>query len=212
MAGPLTVSHQEPHVHRDTVPLRRLEAFSDGVFAIAATLLILDVAANQSPLSAELLRIWPSYVAYAVTFISIGIAWINHNRVLSLIEATDTTFVMLNILLLTVIAFVPFPTRLIAAHLFDDDARAATLLYGITIVIGASVLTTLWFYAASGGRLLKASADRHLVQGISRSYLPGPFIYLGATLVAFASPMLSAALFVLIALFYLLESSLFARR
>ena len=205
------MSEERAHVHRDSVPLRRLEALSDGVFAIAATLLILDVAAEGSPLSAELLRIWPSYAAYAVTFVSIGIAWINHGTVLSLIEATDRTFVLLNILLLTVVAFIPFPTRLVALHILDDDARAAMLLYGTAVTIGAIVLTSLWFYAAKGRRLLKPAADEHLVDGISRSYLAGPFIYVVATLVALVSPQLSAVMFIVIALFYLLESSLFAR-
>jgi uncharacterized membrane protein len=205
------MSDERAHVHRDGVPLHRLEAFSDGVFAIAATLLILDVVAEGSPLSAELLRIWPSYAAYAVTFVSIGIAWINHGTVLSLIEATDRTFVLLNVLLLTFVAFVPFPTRLVALHILDDDGRAAMLLYGITVTLGAFVFTALWFYAAKGRRLLKPAADKHLVEGISRSYLAGPFVYVVATLLAFINPLVSAALFIVIALFYLLESSLFAR-
>ena len=203
---------ESEHAHRGVVSVRRLEAFSDGVFAIAATLLILDVSANGSPLSAELLRIWPSYAAYAVTFITIGIVWINHATVLSLIGQTDRTFLTLNVLLLTVIAFVPFPTRLLAAHLFDDDAQAATLLYGVTLIIGATIFTSLWFYGALHRRLLKPTADEHVVRGISRSYLPGPFLYIGATLIAFASPQLSAMTFMAIAFFYLLESSLFARR
>ncbi|HEY3217724.1 MAG TPA: TMEM175 family protein [Candidatus Limnocylindria bacterium] len=207
----MSEAHGTGHEHRGAVPMSRLEAFSDGVFAIAATLLILDVTATSSPLSTELLRIWPSYVAYAVTFITIGIVWINHGTVLSLIKETDRTFLTLNILLLTVIAFVPFPTRLLAAHLFDEDARAATLLYGITLVIGATIFTSLWFYGALHRRLLKPTADEHLVQGISRSYLPGPFLYLGGTLVALYSPMLSAAIFMAIALFYLVEATIFAR-
>jgi len=208
----MSQEHGADHQHRGAVPMSRLEAFSDGVFAIAATLLILDVSANGTPLSSELLRIWPSYVAYAVTFITIGIAWINHGTVLALVKESNRTFLTLNILLLTVIAFVPFPTRLLAAHLFDADAQAATLLYGITLVIGTTTFTTMWFYAARSGRLLKPSADEHLVQGMSRTYLPAPLLYVGATLVAFVSPMLSAAIFLGIAFFFLLESSLFARR
>ena len=207
----MSQTHDGDHKHRGAVPMSRLEAFSDGVFAIAATLLILDVTATGSPLSAELLRIWPSYVAYPVTFITIGIVWINHGTVLSLVAQTDRTFLTLNILLLAVIAFVPFPTRLLAEHLFDEDAQAATLLYGITLVIGATIFTSLWFYGALHRRLLKPTADAHLVEGISRSYLPGPFLYLGGTLVALYSPMLSAAIFMAIAFFYLVEATVFAR-
>jgi uncharacterized membrane protein len=107
---------------------------------------------------------------------------------------------------------VPFPTRLVALHILDDDARAAMLLYGITVSTGAFVFTALWFYAARGRRLLRPAADTHLVEGISRSYLAGPFAYAIATLLAFVSPLLSAALFMALAVFYLLDSSLFARR
>jgi len=199
------------HDHRGTIPTRRLEAFADGVFAIAATLLILDVTVKTSPLSTELLRIWPSYAAYAVTFLSIGVAWINHGQLVSMVDRCDRTFLVLNILLLGVIAFVPFPTRELAAHLLDDDARAATLAYGVTLLVGSVLFNLIWFYGVLRRGLLRAGVDEHLVRGVTRSYQPGPLLFLGATLVALVNPLVSAALFAAILLFYLLESTLFAR-
>jgi uncharacterized membrane protein len=107
------------------------------------------------------------------------------------------------------IAFVPFPTRLVAEHIRGDGARDAALVYGFTMVATAIMFSVTWFYASRGGRLLRGDADAAVVSGISRSYLPGPWIYLGATLLAFASPAASVIAFLVIATLYVLESSIF---
>jgi uncharacterized membrane protein len=191
----------------------RLETFADGVFAIAATLLILNVDAqvpgDVPDLGAQLRHIWPSYVAYAASFVTIGIMWINHHTVMSQIDRTDRRFLVATVGLLLCIAFVPFPTRLVAEHIRGDGARDAALAYGFTMVATAIMFSVTWFYASRGKRLLRADADPAIVTGISRSYLPGPFIYLAATLVAFASPTTSVVLFMAIALFYVIESAIF---
>ena len=189
----------------------RLEAFADGVFAIAATLLILNVDAQVTDgnLGDNLLHIWPSYLAYAVSFVTIGIMWVNHHTVIAQIDRTDRRFLFANIGLLMCIAFVPFPTRLVAEHIRGDGAQDAALVYGFTMVATAVMFSVTWFYASLGGRLLRADADTAVVSGISRSYLPGPWIYLAAALVAFASPTTSVVLFMAIALFYVVESAIF---
>ncbi len=191
----------------------RLEAFADGVFAIAATLLILDVSADRpgSALGHTVLHAWPEYVTYAVAFVTIGIMWVNHHTCLRQIDRVDRTFLMLNIALLMCIAFVPFPTRLIGDHLRDNGLRAAALTYGVTLTVTSVFFASFWFYAAAGNRLIAHHADPKVVLGISRSYRPGSLIYGTATLVAIWSPPASVALFGAIAGFYLLESSLFAR-
>ncbi|HYK97682.1 MAG TPA: TMEM175 family protein [Candidatus Acidoferrales bacterium] len=199
------------HEHRGFVPTRRLEALADGVFAIAATLLILDVTTTGAPLSGELVRISPSYAAYFVTFISIGIAWINHGTVISLVDRTDRTFLVLNLFLLAFVGFIPFPTRLLAVHLFDADAQAAVLAYGITLFAASLFFNAIWFYGVLGRGLLSREADAHLVEGISRSYMPGPLLFGAATLVAIFLPVVSAVLFAAIVLFYLVEATVFAR-
>jgi uncharacterized membrane protein len=191
----------------------RLEAFADGVFAIAATLLIIDVgvSSDSRTLGHELLHIWPQYLAYAISFITIGIMWVNHHRLIRQMGRIDEPFLFLNLGLLACVAFVPFPTRILAEFVRTGDGRAAALLYGITMTTTAVFFISVWLYASHGGRLLHANADPRMVSGITRSYLPGAPMYAGATLVAFVSAEASAALFGLIAAFYMLSSSFFGR-
>ena len=192
----------------------RLETFADGVFAIAATLLILNVDAQVGEGSGEigkrLLEIWPSYIGYAVSFVTIGIIWSNHHTVMGQLGKVDRTFLMLNILLLMCVAFLPFPTRLVAEHLRDrHDLQPAAFAYGATMTATAICYITLWLYASRRGRLLRDGYNPRTVSGITRTYLPGAPLYATATLLAFASPLVSVAIFGGIALFYVVESSIF---
>ena len=189
----------------------RLETFADGVFAIAATLLILDVHPGEGPLGDGLLHAWPSYTAYAVSFLTIGIIWVNHHTVLGQLAAVDRNFLFLNVLFLMLVAFIPFPTRLAADHLRSDGVEAAALAYGITLTATAVIYNLLRLYASHRRRLLREDADPHVVSGITRSFLPGPAIYLAATLLALWSATTSLIVFATIAVFYVLESALFAR-
>ncbi len=189
----------------------RLETFSDGVFAIAATLLILDVRLPAgSSVTHGLLAIWPSYAAYAISFLTIGIMWINHHTVFRQIGRVDRTFLTISVVFLMVIAFVPFPTHVLADHL-HHDATAAAFFYGLTMTAMAVMYSCLWFYAATGRRLIAEEADQRVVSGISRSYLPGVPSYALAAASAFISSWLALGLYGGIALFYVLESSLFGR-
>ena len=187
----------------------RLETFADGVFAIAATLLIIDVHAAGEPLSDALLHAWPAYAAYAVSFVTIGIMWVNHHTMFGQIDRTDRTFLFLNIGLLMGVAFLPFPTRLVAEHLRHEGAEAAALAYGITMILIAIGFVSTWFYAAA--KLLRPDADRRVVRGISRSFTPGVPIYVVATLSALISPWIAVSMYAALAAFFVLESSLFAR-
>ena len=193
------------------MPTNRLEAFSDGVFAIAATLLILNVTVTAgASLPHELLTIWPSYVAYGVSFVTIGVIWANHHTVIGQISHVNRTFLVINTLFLMVVAFIPFPTHLLSEYILDpENAQAAAVAYGITGTLVAVMFNIMWRYAASGRRLLRADAKSRTVDGISRSYLPGPFLYAAATAVAFANPQVSAGIYAAIALFYVVESSFF---
>jgi len=109
-----------------------------------------------------------------------------------------------------VVAFTPFPTRVLAEHL-REGSKAAAIAYGLTYTAMAVCYSALWFYAARGRRLIADSADQRMVSGISRSFLPGMFIYAGATLSALISADLAVVLYAAIALFYVLESSVFGR-
>jgi uncharacterized membrane protein len=194
------------------VPTGRVEAFSDGVFAIAITLLILIIEppTNGQHLGHELLRLWPSYLAYAVSFLTIGIMWVNHHTLFRHFEHVDRPLLLLNILLLMLIAFVPFPTRVVAEFIrSEDDRREAALLYGTTMTITAIFFFAVWIYGSR--RLLRADADLREVSGITRSYLPGAPTYALATVLAFVSGTASLVAFGAIAIFYALSSSLFGR-
>jgi uncharacterized membrane protein len=130
---------------------------------------------------------------------------------MELIARADRTFLFINIALLACIAFVPFPTRLIAEHVRDDGLRAAALTYGLTMTATSVCFFAFWFYASIGRRLIARDADERMVRGISRAFRPGVPIYATATLVALVSPTASVILFALIAAFYVVESSVFAR-
>ena len=110
------------------------------------------------------------------------------------------------------IAFIPFPMRLLAVHINAEGAEAAAVSYGVVLTLTAIMFNAVWRYAAAGRRLLREDADRRVVQGIGRSYLPGPFMYFAATLVALVNPRVSAGLYAAIAVFYIVESSLFGGR
>ena len=193
----------------------RLETFADGVFAIAATLLVLNVEVPElgdKSLAHELAKLWPAYVGYAVSFLTIGIIWVNHHVVLRLMRAADRTFLFINVCFLLCIAFIPFPTKLLATYVRTDDGSAAAFAYGVTLTVTALFFNLMWRYAiGGGGRLLRPDADRREVDGITRSYRPGVPMYAGATVVGVFQAELGAALFAAIALFYVLSSSVFGR-
>jgi uncharacterized membrane protein len=186
------------------VPTSRLEAFADGVFAIAATLLIIEVALPEGDVGQGLLDIWPSYFAYALSFFSIGIMWVNHHVVLSFVREADRTFLFINLFLLMAIAFVPFPTAIYAEHLQDDGGEPAALAYGLTFVVIAIFFQLFWQYARR--RLLRTDADPREVSGIDRSYRPGVPLYVAATLVALWSAKAALVFFAAIALVYVSAS------
>jgi TMEM175 potassium channel family protein len=186
------------------VSTARLETFADGVFAIAATLLVLEIHLPGDDVGEGLLDLWPSYFAYGLSFLTIGIMWVNHHAVLSFTREADRGFLFINLFLLMGIAFVPFPTALYAEHLGHDGAREAALAYGLTFVVIAMFFQLFWQYARR--RLLRPDCDPREVSGINRSYLPGVPLYVGATLVGLLSPTAALVVFAVIALIYVSAS------
>ena len=195
------------------MPKNRVESFADGIFAFAATLLILNIVVDQKqPLGPQLLNSWPSYAAYAISFITIGIIGANHHQLMHQIGHVDRFFLMATVFFLMFIAFIPFPTRLLALDIQTTDAEAAAVTYGITLTGTAVFFNVMWRYAAWHNRLLRPDVDQRVVDGISRSYLLGPTSYAIATICALVSPKFSALLYAVIAAFYGVESSIFGRR
>jgi uncharacterized membrane protein len=192
----------------------RLEAFSDGVFAIAITLLVLDLHVpdvGDGSLAHALYRQWPADVSYTVSFITIGIIWVNHHNVFRHLERCDRRLLFLNVLMLLTVALIPYPTALISHYARTPNATAAAVFYGAVMVVMALCFNAIWHYSIRAG-LLGAGADPREVSGITRSFVPGPFLYLAGTLIAFVSADASLLVYAGLAVFYVVSSSFWGRR
>jgi len=194
---------------------QRVESFSDGVFAIAITLLVLELKvppAGNSQLSTLLIRQWPSYVAFLASFAFIGIMWINHHRLFTHIRRSDHVLLVLNLLLLLGVITVPFPTAVLAENLGQPGERTATLLYSGTYVVIAIAFNVLWRYATSRNRrLLGPDGDATAVRQIGVQYSFGPLFYLVCFALAWVSVPASLVLNVVLACFFALPPAYLRR-
>jgi uncharacterized membrane protein len=182
----------------------RLEAFSDGIFAIAITLLILEVRApeNGAGLWRSLAAQWPSYFGYALSFLIIGIMWANHTHIFRLIRRSDHLLSMLNLLLMMTIAFLPFPTAVLARNIGDPAARAAaTILYSGSILLTAIPWSLLWRHAESA-RLVEGPDDE--LRRIRGSFRYGWAPWTITTLLAIVAPAWALAGVVILTLYWLI--------
>ena len=195
----------------------RLEAFSDGVFAVAITLLVLnikipgiDLPFNKLPKDTDLwYRLgeeWPMLAAYVTSFATIGIMWLNHHRLFVHIKRINTVLVLLNLSLLLFIVFVPVPTALLAEYVELPDQHAAAIVYSGTFVLTACCFNLLWRYASYHNRLLGKDVDSRAIQAISRQYLFGPLVYLIAFALAWVSTPATIIASFALALFFALPA------
>jgi TMEM175 potassium channel family protein len=190
----------------------RLEGFSDGVFSIAATLLVLEFTVSSGKdLGTQLLHLWPSYLAYATSFLTIGIIWMNHHFCVETMARADRTLLFLNVLLLIIVGFLPFPTRLVANYLQKSGEQTAVYAYDATFVLMAVIYNVWWRYASAGRRLIDERVPDSTVRAITRAFNPGVPMYGLTFLVAVWSPLASVALTFAIAAFYLPSAALFDR-
>jgi uncharacterized membrane protein len=190
----------------------RLETFSDGVFAIAATLLVLEFSVSSPDLAHALLHIWPSYLAYVTSFVTIGIIWMNHHHTVSLIARTDRTMLFINNLLLLTVAFLPFPTKLVGDYLRRGEGeQAAALAYAGTLVVMAILHQFWWQYARHNRRLIADETPDSALRAVDRAYWPGVPMYAAVFVLAFFSPLGAVLLTFAIAAFYLPSAALFDR-
>ena len=154
----------------------RVEAFSDGVLAIAVTLLVLDLrvpveGSLNGPLAAALAHEWPSYAAYATSFLVIGIIWVNHHGVFQLIGRVDRITLFLNLLLLMTVVAIPFTTSLLSEYLRAGgaDARTAALVYSAVMLLMSCGFAGLYTYVATHPVLLADGVDPVVGTGIHRA-------------------------------------------
>lgn len=187
----------------------RIEAFSDGVFAIAITLLVLGITVPRAQdleaggsLAGTLMKLWPHYLAYVTSFATILAKWVNHHRIFSLIDRADHPFLYWNGLLLLFITFMPFPTALLAEYLLHSQAGVAGAVFAGTYAAIAFAFQGLWRHASRGGRLLAADADKREVRQITRQYQFGSLLYLVAFGLSFVSVGLSVSLCLFLAVFF----------
>jgi uncharacterized membrane protein len=184
----------------------RTEAFSDGVFAIAITLLVLELKVPQGSgngLAREHAAEWPSYVAFLLSFAFIGIMWVNHHRLFTIIRRCDNGLLFLNLLLLLGVTAVPFPTAVLAAYLATAESRTAAALFNGTYLAIAIFFNVLWRYAVSR-RLLDTGIDPASSRAISKQYALGPLAYLVCFLAVWISTPASLGLNFALAIFFAL--------
>ncbi len=186
----------------------RLEAFSDGVFAIAITLLVLDLAvppqteSERDGLWAALGHEWPSYFAYLVSFLVIGIIWINHHTMLTLVERVDRPVLFANLLLLLTVSVIPFPTRLLAEYLLEPDAHVAAAVYSATMLIVGVAFSGLFLSISRRPGLLHRPMDAATRRATVRRFAAGEVIYAAALALSFVNAIATLALHGLIAIYY----------
>jgi len=183
----------------------RLEAFSDGVAAIAITLLVLEIKVPPGEtLGPGLLHLWPSYLAYAISFVVIGAIWINHHAMFALILRADHGLLLLNTLHLMFIAFLPFPTAVLAEALHTGSGQdIATAFYAGTLTVIGVLVTAMWRHAATRSELLSDAISPEEAKAIGRRFLVGPTGYAFATVLAFVNPWLSIAVFIALNAYFL---------
>lgn len=187
----------------------RIEAFSDGVFAIAITLLILEI--HVPPELTDGARLWEvllqqgtSYIAYLAAFSTIGIMWINHHRMFNLIRRADNWLLVFNLLLLLGISFLPFPTILLADYLGTPDATTAMAFYAGIIIVISIFFNVLWRYAAHNRKLIDPIIPPSAILAINHGYWFGPTGYTIAFVLAFVNVPLSLAVVIGLAVFFAL--------
>jgi len=137
----------------DELPLDRLSAFTDGVLAIAVTIIVLEIGISASAgphLLSSILHHWPAYLAYLTSFLTLGVVWLQHSAITSTLRAADPTLYRLNIVILLIAAFVPFPTKLLTEFIAEGGAeRVAAVFYGLTMLALTVAITAFGRYAAS---------------------------------------------------------------
>jgi uncharacterized membrane protein len=200
------------------VDSRRAESFSDGVFAVAITILVFNLLPIADKTAAVLTvrgqhglaQYWPAYLAYVVSFLTIGIMWLNHHTMLSQVSKVDRPVLVLNLFLLMGVVAIPFPTALVADHLTGsagayDQARVAAFTYGLVMIAIAVAYASLWVYLAAHQEVLGARRRIHRPRLSTFRFTIGNAGYLAGTLVAIVSPIAALIIFGLLALYYMVE-------
>jgi len=170
----------------------RVEAFSDGVFAIAITLLILEIKVpgfdsfrSNALLWQSLYRLWPSYLAFILSFTAILIMWINHHGFFKYLRTINSAFLFSNGFLLLMVTFFPFPTAVLAKYIDTPAANSASAFYCGTMVLISIAYNLLWYASAKNRRLVKEEVTDELIIKIRNAYWFGFFFYMACFIISF---------------------------
>lgn len=195
------------------LPKARVEAFSDGVFAIAITLLVIEIRPPDvepgGTLASALQHEWPSYVAYLVSFLVIGVMWLNHHRIFVQVSGVDGPLLLLNLHLLLWTALIPFPTAVLAEHLRDggEPARTAMAFYGAILFATAIGFTALYARVTHDERILGTTLSKKELARVRIRFGLGLGFYALAIALAFVSAPVALALHAAMALYYAFDQA-----
>ncbi len=188
---------------------RRAEAFSDGVFAVAITVLgfgLLGIGSGPVLTAGVLLHAWPHYFAYVVSFITIGIMWMNHHTIMAHVGRVDRALLVLNLLLLMGIVAIPFPPRLVAGDLRGSGGTGATVTYGLVMIAISAGFAAMWVYVVTHAPSLGAAVPQGALRQSIPGFTLGGAVYVAATLIAALwSPLVALIIFGLLGVYYLFE-------
>ena len=192
-----------------------MEAFSDGVFAIAITLLVLDLVApavSEGGVGRRLMDEWPTYLAYLVSFASIGAAWFSHSTITEYLDRADSVLLRLNLLLLLFVSVLPFPTRMLGDYLRETGAeRIAVTVYGLNLLAISGLTSILWHYAVSEG-LTKGDLADDDARAITSKLNPSLAFYAVTIAIGLLVPVAAVVLYLAIALYLLIPFRAIARQ
>ena len=187
----------------------RLDFFSDGVFAIAITLLVVEIhPPDGGDLAGGLLALWPSYLGFVISFLLIGLVWANHHAMFLHIRSADRTLMFLNTLLLMTVAFIPFTAAVLSdAIAAGHDLGIAVATYGLNLTLGGVFFNIVWQYARHHPALLTPHTDEATARRMGHRFLIGPATYGAGTIIGYWAPVVGLSLFALLILFFWLPAS-----
>jgi uncharacterized membrane protein len=192
-----------PGIKKDKLGLERIMFFSDAVFAIAITLLALEVSLPEidgqltnTQLLQNLLGIWPKYLGFVISFMVIGVTWMGHHKKFSFINRYDRNLMMLNLLLLMFVAFLPFPTMVISEY----GNRTATIFYALSVIMIGLLMALIWWYAASHHRLISSQVSQRQWRHEMKRSLVVPLIFGLSIIIAFINDDLAKYSWLLVAI------------
>lgn len=202
------------HTGPRIVPKGRLEAFSDGVFAIAVTLLVLELKVPEAgaDLWAELLREWPAFLGYVVSFAFIGGCWIAHSTLTRFISQADGVLLGLNLVLLLAVSLLPFSTSLMATHLDDPGERVAVVLFGLDLLVAAVLVNAVLAYAAGTPGIPADDVAEDELRAFGRERRVAIAVQAAATVLAVFLPVVAVLVYLAVAVLLLLDPLWRARR